>query len=62
MRYIINRHTRQDMRRGHAFGGAQQAPEIRKRKAGENGCGNLYQEVGYYGSQENKRDYKEQHS
>ena len=36
--------------------------KIRRRRAGNKGCGNQYQEVGYYGSQENRNDYKEQFS
>ena len=62
MRYINNRYTKQDMRKGHTVGAAQLALKIRKRRAGADWCGNLYQEVGYHGSQENKLDNEEQHS
>ena len=36
--------------------------KVRRRKTGYKGCGNQYQEVAYYGSQENRNDYKEQFS
>ena len=38
MRYINNRYTKQDMRRGHTVGAAQLALKIRKRRPEQMGA------------------------